>query len=53
MRVVKYADEYQLVLSLFNGNPSDVIVSWDIAEAVNGRGFSVFHYYDLVVTVGN
>ncbi|TPX54652.1 hypothetical protein SeMB42_g00180 [Synchytrium endobioticum] len=35
MRVVKFADEYQLVLSLFNGNPADAMLSWDVAGAVN------------------
>ncbi|TPX37638.1 hypothetical protein SmJEL517_g00595 [Synchytrium microbalum] len=41
MRVVKFADEFQLVLSLFNGNPADLLVSWDIDQAVNAylKGF--------------
>ncbi|KAI8926129.1 phosphatidylinositol-glycan biosynthesis class S protein [Entophlyctis helioformis] len=33
MRTVKYAPEYQIVLSLLVGDPEDAIVTWDIEEA--------------------
>nr|KAJ3419294.1 hypothetical protein HK105_007125 [Polyrhizophydium stewartii] len=35
MRTVKYAPQYQIVLSLLVGNPQDNIVTWDIEKAAN------------------
>ncbi|KNC97334.1 GPI-anchor transamidase GPI17 [Spizellomyces punctatus DAOM BR117] len=35
MRTMKYASKYQVTFSLLNADPSEVLVSWDIQEAVN------------------
>ncbi|KAI8909394.1 phosphatidylinositol-glycan biosynthesis class S protein-domain-containing protein [Powellomyces hirtus] len=35
MRTMKYARKYQLTLSLLVANPSDMIVGWDIKDAID------------------
>lgn len=35
MRTMKYSPQYQVTFSLMNGDPSDLLVNWDIEEAVN------------------
>lgn len=35
MRAFKYAPNYQLIYSLFNGNLHNFIVNWDIDQAIN------------------
>ncbi|GBC08692.1 hypothetical protein RclHR1_08300008 [Rhizophagus clarus] len=35
MRTMKYSPQYQVTFSLMNGDPSDLLVNWDIEEAVD------------------
>ncbi|RIA87016.1 phosphatidylinositol-glycan biosynthesis class S protein [Glomus cerebriforme] len=35
MRTMKYSSQYQVTFSLMNGDPSNLLVNWDIEEAVN------------------
>ncbi|KAI8805071.1 phosphatidylinositol-glycan biosynthesis class S protein, partial [Cladochytrium replicatum] len=35
MRVMKYSNEYQIAFSLLNGDPTDVVVSWDAKAALD------------------
>jgi phosphatidylinositol glycan class S len=35
MRTMKYSSQYQVTFSLMNGDPSDLLVNWNIEEAVN------------------
>jgi phosphatidylinositol glycan class S len=35
MRTMKYSPQYQVTFSLMNGDPSNLIVNWDIEEVVN------------------
>ena len=35
MRTMKYSPQYQVTFSLMNGDPSNLLVNWDIEEAVN------------------
>jgi len=34
MRTFKYASNYQILYSLFNGNENDYIVNWEIEKAI-------------------
>jgi len=35
MRTMKYSPQYQVTFSLMNGDPSNLLVNWDIEDAVN------------------
>ncbi|CAG8467974.1 2534_t:CDS:2 [Funneliformis mosseae] len=35
MRTMKYSPQYQVTFSLMNGDPSNLLVNWDIEKAVN------------------
>jgi GPI-anchor transamidase subunit S len=48
MRPVKFAPEYQVVLSLLNGNPQDVVVDWDMGPAVDAYLHPFFRALGLV-----
>lgn len=41
MKTMKFEEDYQVIFSLLNGNPSDTLVTWDIDGAVHSRSMYI------------
>ncbi|ORX41464.1 hypothetical protein BCR36DRAFT_407506 [Piromyces finnis] len=48
MRTFKYASNYQILYSLFNGNVNDYIVNWDIEKAIKSYFSPFFETLSLI-----